>query len=201
MFPCPQTTGCPICSAITRATAKSPPLLHEAAALPALIGGSWLSSSCESFQGGLWLRRKFQIYPGDKLWRGQWDYYADSRCSFMLYVVNGAGSYVQRNSRQRRHSDHQKLGPAHPRERRRADSEDFRDFLPDVEPSVIESFSAMLRGNPRKEESAEKNASSPPPSGTTELDLHVAESLLIPVEFAVAVKCGSDVSRTMRCGH
>ncbi|XP_012271610.1 uncharacterized protein LOC105694984 [Orussus abietinus] len=95
--------GCPVCSTIARGTETSPPLLHEAAALPALLGGSWLSSSCESFEGGFWMRRQLQIYSGDKLWTGRWDYYEDPKCTSFLYAISAAGSYVQRAGRQRRH--------------------------------------------------------------------------------------------------
>lgn len=96
-----QTNGCPICGPIYRGTEFSPPLLHEAAALPALIGGSWLSLSCESIDGGLWMKRQLQVYSGDKLWTGRWDYYADPKCMTFLYAITAAGSYLQRPGKQR----------------------------------------------------------------------------------------------------
>ncbi|XP_015595244.2 uncharacterized protein LOC107267733 isoform X1 [Cephus cinctus] len=96
------TSGCLVCSTIARGTETSPPVLHEVAALPALLGGAWLSSTCESFNGGLWIKRQLQIYSGDKLWTGRWDYYADPRCSMFLYAISAAGSYVQRAGRHRR---------------------------------------------------------------------------------------------------
>ncbi|CAG5101379.1 Similar to apcdd1: Protein APCDD1 (Xenopus laevis), partial [Cotesia congregata] len=66
------------------------------AALPALLGGSWISSSCESCEGGLWIKRQLQFYSGDFLWTGRWDYYSDPKCNYFLYTVTAAGSYIQR---------------------------------------------------------------------------------------------------------
>ncbi|XP_074095524.1 uncharacterized protein LOC141525083 [Cotesia typhae] len=90
------TRGCLICGAISRSTKNNPPLLHQVAALPALLGGSWISSSCESCQGGLWIKRQLQFYSGDFLWTGRWDYYSDPKCNYFLYTVTAAGSYIQR---------------------------------------------------------------------------------------------------------
>ncbi|CAD6241886.1 GSCOCG00009357001-RA-CDS [Cotesia congregata] len=90
------TRGCLICGAILRSTKNNPPLLHQVAALPALLGGSWISSSCESCEGGLWIKRQLQFYSGDFLWTGRWDYYSDPKCNYFLYTVTAAGSYIQR---------------------------------------------------------------------------------------------------------
>ncbi|XP_008551060.3 uncharacterized protein LOC103573665, partial [Microplitis demolitor] len=97
------TRGCLVCGAISRATESSPPLLHQVAALPALLGGSWISSSCESCEGGVWIKRQLQFYSGDVLWTGRWDYYSDPKCYNFLYAVTAAGSYIQRTGRQKRH--------------------------------------------------------------------------------------------------
>lgn len=97
-----QTEECLICSSISRSTELSPPLLHVIVPLPALIGGYWLSERCESVEGGIWSRRRFQIYSGDKLWTGRWEYYDDPKCSLFLYAITAAGSYIQRDGRQRR---------------------------------------------------------------------------------------------------
>lgn len=66
-----------------------------------MIEGFWHSERCESTSGGNWSKRKFQIYSGDELWVGQWDYYDDPRCSQHLYGVIRLGNYVQRTERQR----------------------------------------------------------------------------------------------------
>ncbi|XP_029672157.1 uncharacterized protein LOC115240883 isoform X2 [Formica exsecta] len=93
-------TNCPICRNVFHSTESSPPLLHQTAALPAMIGGIWHSERCESSAGGIWFRRKFQIYSGDELWVGQWDYYDDPHCLKFLYGILRIGSYVQRAERQ-----------------------------------------------------------------------------------------------------
>ncbi|XP_072761246.1 uncharacterized protein [Anoplolepis gracilipes] len=92
--------NCPICSSVFHSTETNPPLLHQTAALPAMIGGIWHSESCESTTGGLWSIRKFQIYSGDELWIGQWDYYDDPYCSTFLYGIRRIGSYIRRAERQ-----------------------------------------------------------------------------------------------------
>ncbi|XP_071577925.1 uncharacterized protein [Temnothorax nylanderi] len=98
-------SDCPICSGVSRSTEFSPPLLHQTAALPALIGGYWHSERCESSEGGIWSKRQFQIHSGDRLWTGRWDYYDDPQCSTFLYAITAAGSYIQRAGRQRRHEE------------------------------------------------------------------------------------------------
>ncbi|KAL7297896.1 hypothetical protein TKK_0008917 [Trichogramma kaykai] len=193
--------NCPICGAIARGTENSPPLLHETVALPALLGGSWISPSCESHSGGLWLRRQLRVYAGDKLWTGRWDYFSDPRCSNYLYGITAAGSYVQRARRHRRHDlssrEQQQLDAFdEQRSKRSVDEVDYyRHLLQTAQPSMAESFAAMLRGNQRREEttaaSTRPKPSSPAPTGTTELDLHVAESLLIAGDGALARRCGA----------
>jgi hypothetical protein len=231
-------------------------------ALPALLGGSWISPSCESHPGGVWLRRQLRVYAGDKLWTGRWDYFGDPRCSSFLYGITAAGSYVQRARRHRRHDagalgeagsffedeifgrakrraeevEHtaksrakgkgkrklktearakklgsvgrskpslpkgslSKVGEAElpettgPRRRRSLDEVDYyRQLLQSAQPSMAESFAAMLRGNQRREETTRKPLMSATPSGTSELDLHVAESLLIAGDLALAKRCGA----------
>ncbi|XP_046608833.1 uncharacterized protein LOC124299611 [Neodiprion virginianus] len=257
------TTGCPMCNAISRGTETSPPVLHEVAALPALLGGSWTSKSCESEEGGLWVRRQFRVWPGDKLWTGQWDYFRDPKCSSFLYAVTAAGSYVQRAGRQRRHEELESEAPqfamdgdrledrarrevvpwmtpelakniwdiyapkreqvsademlpsmdeiqeaitrspdapkvpeseAHLSKRSLVDEDDsYRHLLQDAHPSLALSFAAMLRGNQRYEETTPSvfvTPTPPTPTGTTELDLHVAESILVPGDPGVAARCG-----------
>lgn len=178
-----------------------------------------MSFNCESTEGGLWLRRQIQFHAGDKLWAARWDYFADPQCNVFLYSISGAGSYVQRaGNRQRRHYDYQEsfaheseqklqhqlvsssLGATILRNvqseriksKRSLDEESYKYLLQDAQPSMIESFTAMLRGNSRKVENKEPNVL-PHPLGTTELDLHVAESLLIPGDLSVALRCGGDV--------
>ncbi|XP_023246752.1 uncharacterized protein LOC106644183 [Copidosoma floridanum] len=238
--------NCPICGAIFRGTENSPPLLHEVVALPALLGGSWISPICESHPGGVWLRRQLRIFAGDKLWTGRWDYFSDSRCSSYLYGITAAGSYVQRARRHRRHdasvidetgliddklltrerrqalettpsqSDSRSGRPEKldaitgtvplsvtggsselSRDNRRKRSLDevdyYRHLLQSVQPSMAESLAAVLRGNQRREETTRKPLPSPAPTGTTELDLHVAESLLIAGDVALAKRCGANL--------
>ena len=190
-----QMHNCPICGAISRGTENSPPLLHEAVALPALIGGSWISPTCESHPGGVWLRRQLRVYAGDKLWSGRWDYFGDPRCSGYLYGITAAGSYVQRARRQRRRDTgmaHQESDPLAARPRRSLDEVDYyRHLLQNAQPSMAESFAAMLRGNQRREETTKKPLPTPAPTGTSELDLHVAESLLIAGDSLLAQRCGT----------
>ncbi|EFN74892.1 Protein APCDD1 [Camponotus floridanus] len=95
-----STTNCPICSSVFHSTESSPPLLHQTAPLPAMIGGIWHSERCESSAGGIWSTRKFQIYSGDELWVGLWNYYNDPNCLEFLYGVLKLGSYVLRAERQ-----------------------------------------------------------------------------------------------------
>jgi len=95
-----QITNCPICSSVFHSTESSPPLLHQTAALPAMIGGIWHSERCESSAGGIWSTRKFQIYSGDELWVGRWSYYNDPNCFQFLYGILRIGSYALRAERQ-----------------------------------------------------------------------------------------------------
>lgn len=236
-----QASGCPICSGVSRSTEFSPPLLHQTAALPALIGGYWYSERCESSEGGIWFRRQFQIHSGDRLWIGRWDYYDDPQCWTFLYAITAAGSYVQRAGRQRRREKVDReilLGHSlnvstrflpkrsvtdspttrtlrnnlyvanrprsekwsvtmdnkiQRRERSLTDGEVHR-LLRD-EQSIVESrFAAMLRGRQTYDEATTRK---PFPiwstlSGTTELDLHIAESILIPDDVAVSTRCSAD---------
>ncbi|XP_012259007.3 uncharacterized protein LOC105687732 isoform X2 [Athalia rosae] len=280
-------SSCPMCNAIARGTETSPPVMHELAALPAILGGSWVSKRCESIEGGLWVRRQLQIWSGDKLWTGRWDHFGDPRCGNFLYTITGAGSYVQRAGRQRRHRMEQEVesfgtvrrGDYLPdptkeelrRNRRRRDvvpwmtpelakniwdiyapkreeiaaegmlptfdeireaisressdstppSDDprsepipgdsekqirkrnanyesrdsYRHLLQNAQPSLAESYQAMLRGNQRYQETTPKTpvSSAAPyvtPTGTTELDLHVAESILSPGDPTIQARCG-----------
>ncbi|KAG7209583.1 hypothetical protein KM043_011244 [Ampulex compressa] len=277
---------CPICGTIARGTEYSPPLLHEAAALPALIGGLWLSLACESIEGGFWSKRLFRIHSADRLWTGRWDYYVDPKCSTLFYTVTAAGSYVQRtmgqhnrridndqsyenhfnnipemndprinveenitstttyppnsnleNTRSTRSSrePRSKFDNVFPhylnisrrswsinerklnlpkkilqtihdtesvdksarrslvskREKRNLEGSIYRHILQNTETSMADSFVAMLRSN-RGEENNKKKSSFVLGglSGSTELDLHVAESTLIPGNSAVARRCG-----------
>lgn len=195
-----------------------------------MLGGSWISPSCESFPGGVWLRRQLRIYAGDKLWTGRWDYFSDPRCSIYVYGITAAGSYVQRSRRHRRHNSNdvdlrEKLLASFPsrikrraispkivkkpvpitkaaktktketkRSKRSLDEIDYyQQLLQSARPSMAESFAAMLRGNQRKEETSTQKLPMliPTPSGTSELDLHVAESLLIAGDVALAKRCGA----------
>jgi len=234
--------GCPICGSVIRATEFSPPLLLEVAALPALIGGYWHSERCESSEGGIWLKRQFQIHSGDKLWTGRWDYYDDSQCTKPLYAITAAGSYIQRAGRQRRHEEideafidyfrdinaSQKfkrsvvenpdivyvrsdlyrnrmynrkrllkilLGARDRKSKRqkRSLSDSVYQFLYNTQSSVIQSrFAAMLRGHQTYETTTKKSSFSWfAPSGTTELDLHVAESIVIPGAM-MSIRCSAD---------
>lgn len=270
-----------MCSAISRGTETSPPILHEVAALPALLGGTWVSKGCESVDGGLWIRRRLQVWPGDKLWTGQWDHFGDPKCSSFLYAVTAAGSYVQRTGRLRGHyeseggselvEDFERASEERNRrevvpwmtpelakniwdiyapkreeitaeemlptidEIREAmtqesdetsgtkieDNEDarnmasgkirserslmndqddsYRHLLQNSQPSLALSFATMLRGNQRFQETTPKSSTStinpPTPTGTTELDLHVAESVLVPGDSSMALRCGGRGNR------
>lgn len=249
-----QTSDCPICHSMSRTTEFNPPLLHVMVPLPALIGGYWLSERCESSDGGIWSRRQFQIYSGDKLWTGRWEYYDDPRCSVFMYAITAAGSYIQRNDKQHREkfkgetfvpdsarffkrsvSDVARSSSIDPRrgnlinvtsepssaksrkrwsrrmniykrilrtkdERakkarklRRSLSDNVYHFLFDTESSSIQArFAAMLRGHQVHETTTRKPTVWDVPFGDTELDLHIAESILIPADPAVANRCDAD---------
>lgn len=96
MFLTLQAARCPICRSVFRGTEYSPPLFHQTPPLPAVIGGLWLSIRCESVDGGLWSRRFYRIYSSSGQWSARWTYYADSTCSILFYTVTAAGTYVQR---------------------------------------------------------------------------------------------------------
>ncbi|KAL6259413.1 hypothetical protein P5V15_009334 [Pogonomyrmex californicus] len=232
---------CPICNGVSRSTEFSPPLLHQAAALPALIGGYWHSERCENSEGGIWLKRQFQIHSGDKLWTGRWDYYDDPRCTMFLYAITAAGSYVQRAGRQRHHEEidretfqgHFSLFErsliASPdtrtirninldrdnlyvtsklrdekssvtettnkqvRRQRRSLNDSVHRLLRDEQSIIQLRFAAMLPGHQTYEITTRK----PFPvwstlSGVTELDLHIAESILIPGNTAISTRCNAD---------
>lgn len=237
---------CPTCGLIARGKDNSPPLLVKRVTLPALLGGSWISPACESQVGGVWLRRHFMIYGGDKLWTGRWDYFTDPRCNNFLYAISAAGSYVQRPVRRlRRHSPEEvddssnlvydyvqqstpstssrakrqakprsnvqefakiigygnndkKAQEEHPRkefedihllrDKRSLDEIDYYRHLP----SMADAVAAMLRGNQRHKETTKKPLVPTIPMGTTEVDLHVAESMMIVGDVDVAQRCGAD---------
>lgn len=244
-----QASGCPICSGVSRSTEFSPPLLHQTAALPALIGGYWHSERCESSEGGIWSRRQFQIHSGDRLWTGRWDYYDDPQCSTFLYAITAAGSYVQRAGRQRRHEQVDRetfLGhflnvstkPLFKRSitnpptiytlrsidlrrnnnsyiangsekakwsvtidkkkiqrHERSLTDGVHRLLRDERPIIQSRFAAMLRD--LRDRTYETTTRKPfttwsTLSGTTELDLHIAESILIPGDVTVATRCSGD---------
>lgn len=236
-MPTLQASDCPICSGVSRSTEFSPPLLHQMAALPALIGGYWHSERCESSEGGIWSRRQFQIHSGDKLWTGRWDYYDDPQCSTFLYAITAAGSYIQRAGRQRRHEEVDReafldrlfkrsvIESSTVRTLRSIDfhrnnlyiangSEDERRsvtmdknvqrqersltdgvhwLLRDQQSMVQSRFAAMLQGHQTYETTTRKPfATWSTLSGTTELDLHIAESILIPGDAAISTRCNAD---------
>ncbi|XP_036147509.1 protein APCDD1 isoform X2 [Monomorium pharaonis] len=238
-------SSCPICSGVSRSTEFSPPLLHQTAALPALIGGYWHSERCESSEGGIWLRRQFQIYSGDRLWTGRWDYYDDPQCWTFLYALTAAGSYVQRAGRQRRHEEIDRgeidflshslnVSTRFLRSKRSiTDSPTIRTLRNNLnvanEPRnekwsvrmdnkvqrqersltdgvhqllhdefIIESrFTTMLRDRQIYDKITTKK---PFPiwntlSGTSELDLHIAESTLMFGDVAISTRCSIDRER------
>lgn len=242
-----QASSCPICNGISRSTEFSPPLLHQTAALPALIGGYWHSERCESSEGGIWARRQFQIHSGDRLWTGRWDYYDDPQCSTFLYAITAAGSYIQRAGRQRRrenadretflghflnvsmrHGSLFKRSVTNPsvtlrsmdlhrnnnlyianepkdekwsvtidtkvQRRKRSLTDGVYRLLRDEQPVVQSRFAAMLRDHRTYETATKKPLPSTwsTLSGTTELDLHIAESILIPGDATVSARCSAD---------
>ncbi|XP_076757845.1 protein APCDD1 isoform X1 [Xylocopa sonorina] len=179
---------CPICGSVYRATEYSPPLFHQAPSLPAVINGFWMSIRCESVDGGAWSKRFFQIYSHDNRWTARWTYYADSKCANPLYTVHAAGIYIQRAVRQTRD----------------AEQPNIKTFENNVQNNLEDLI--MLRENRRQKmkiglESIDRiipflvpKDYTMPPSGTTELDLRVLESLLIPVNKIVPTSCESTLS-------
>lgn len=76
------------------------------------------------------------------------------------------------------------------RKRSTQEKDSYRHLLENAQPSMAESFTAMLRGNQRHVETIKKPLKPAVPAGTTELDLHVAESFLIPGDSFIASRCG-----------
>lgn len=73
---------------------------------------------------------------------------------------------------------------------RRSTDGPYRHLFRNARPSMVESFAAVLRGNKKHEEIATRaQTSSGTPSGTTELDLHVAESVLVPGDMSIVDRC------------
>lgn len=115
------------------------------------------------------------------------------------YSITAAGSYVQRAGRYKRDKDSTKLfqlswNPSmdKPKDRsRRSMDGAYRHLFRNARPSMVESFATMLRGNKKHEEIAAgaQTYSSGTPSGTTELDLHVAESVLVPGDMSIVDRC------------
>ncbi|XP_020281050.1 protein APCDD1-like isoform X2 [Pseudomyrmex gracilis] len=245
-------SSCPICGSISRSNEFNPPLLQQTAALPALIGGFWHSERCESSEGGVWSRRQFLIYSGDKLWTGQWDHYDDPQCTKFLYTVTAAGIYVQRSRREKHHkvdeqakfdytksffkrsmSDNSatnkiiqndsyeknfytintplKYTKKHiharvkkvKRRNKKSLSKSFHQIWHDAQSFVLSSsvyslrtrFTTMLRGHQTYETTTRKSSIwNNVPSSITELDLYIAESILIPGDIDVSTICNTDVS-------
>ncbi|KOC68704.1 Protein APCDD1 [Habropoda laboriosa] len=177
--------GCPICGSVIRATEYSPPLFHQTPSFPAVIGGLWLSIRCESIDGGFWSRRFFRIYSDNSRWFARWTSYADSACSNSLYMVTAAGTYVQRAVRKTRDTDRSNVNG------------DVENILQGSDESIT------LRANQRQKMKVDQQeivdrmtpfsaqTDLTLPSGTTELELRILESLLIPVNKTTSTRCGT----------
>ncbi|CAK9817613.1 Protein APCDD1 [Anthophora quadrimaculata] len=192
-------SGCPICGSMIRATEHSPPLFHQTPSLPAVISGLWLSIRCESIDGGFWSKRFFRIYSENNRWFARWTYYADSVCSNSLYMVTAAGTYMQRAIRHARDTEHSSVNDA---VQKSLELNVHRDTLQGSDESIASRTSQRQRMNIDQQEFIDPMTTFPSqaditlPSGTTELELRVLESLLIPVNKATSIRCGANTRGT-----
>ncbi|XP_012219271.1 protein APCDD1-like [Linepithema humile] len=208
---------CPLCKILSRSTATIPPVLHQAVPLPAIIGGYWLSEGCESTTGGSWSKRRFEIYAGDRLWTGQWDYYSDSQCKNFLYTTTASGSYTLRGAKlgyfrkvikreiflnngswkdvTKRTTGRKRQKDRKVKRQKRSTTEGVDQYLQNIKSSTKDEWriAAMLRN--RRTSLSETTTERPYriiPSGISELDLHVVESSLIPEDAAMFIHCVFD---------
>ncbi|XP_012249178.1 protein APCDD1-like [Bombus impatiens] len=190
-------TDCPICGSVYRATEYSPPLFHQAPPLPAVIGGLWLSVRCESIDGGFWSKRFFRIYSDNSRWFARWNYYGDSACSNSLYSINAAGTYVQRAVRQRRDVKNSNVKTLNTEDLERIQKDlklnVYRHLFQDTEELNILESKRRQKMKIQKQESTvdafQIQKDNTLPSGTTELELRILESLLIPLSNMVSTSC------------
>ncbi|OAD60746.1 Protein APCDD1, partial [Eufriesea mexicana] len=192
--------NCPICGSVYRATEYSPPLFHQVPSLPAVIDGFWFSVRCESVDGGFWSRRFFRIYSDNSKWFARWTYYADSTCANSLYTINTAGTYVQRAVRRVRNveNSYAKMFDNDIRLNRMQKSLElnvYRHFFQDTEESILSRSNRRQKLKMNQQEFTsrinrfEMQKSGTLPTGTTELELRILESLLIPVGKIVPTSC------------
>lgn len=179
-----------------------------------MVGGYWHSERCESCIGGIWSKRQFQMYSGDKLWTGRWDYYNDSQCRNYMYTITAAGNYMQRAAKREYYRKMVKRemfldynGPRKDvtkyttesrkvKRQKRSMTDGVDQYLRNLQFSTMDEWriAAMLRS--RRTSSDETTTEMPStwnvPSGITELDLYVVESSLIPQNAAMFAYCNSD---------
>ncbi|XP_034180097.2 protein APCDD1 [Osmia lignaria lignaria] len=174
---------CPICGSVFRATESSPPLFHQAPSFPAVIGGRWLSVRCESVEGGFWSKRFFRIYSENNRWSARWTYYTDPTCLNSLYMVTAAGIYIQRAFGQKQDSTNGFRRLFTTRNSEQSSRKTFSDHIVSdrLKKNLIFSFT-------RKGVAL--------PSGITELELQILESLSIPVSNAVSTLCNRIMKRS-----
>lgn len=179
-----QALDCPICGSVFRATESSPPLFHQTPSFPAVIGGRWSSVRCESVEGGFWSKRFFRIYSENDRWIARWTYYTDPICMNPLYMVTAAGNYIQRAFGQKQ--DLRRLF------RTRNSEQSSRKTFSN---RVISDRSKKNLEMDRSIISSLTGKGVALPSGVTELELQIVESLSIPIGNAASTLCNRIISR------
>ncbi|XP_054714366.1 protein APCDD1-like [Uloborus diversus] len=92
-----QTTSCPVCRLLSKATATSAPELHTPRVLhlpPNDIEGQWMSLRCEVRPYGLFLKRSFVFSLHNKQWQGMHAYFKDPNCMSPMFTLNASGTFI-----------------------------------------------------------------------------------------------------------
>ncbi|KAK3908429.1 Protein APCDD1 [Frankliniella fusca] len=101
---CLQAHGCDVCHAVSRASERSPPILHARPRLPPYLGGDWVSSRCETRPLGLFLKRRLRVRAAGTgaaaaadswmSWQGEYEFYSDPFCTTPTFTATEAGRYA-----------------------------------------------------------------------------------------------------------
>lgn len=209
-----QTKNCPLCKILSRSTENSPSVLHQTVALPAIVGAYWYSERCESFTGGIWFKRQFQMHSGDRLWIGRWNYYNDPQCKDFRHTTIAFGNYVQRVAKRKYYRKRAKretfLGynkswkdvtkhTIRRKVKRQATSTDgVNQYLRNIQSSAMDEWRivAMLQSRRMSSDQTRTaetfSTSNGMLTGVTELDLHILGSMLIIKNSDKTIYCRSN---------
>ncbi|XP_073992936.1 protein APCDD1-like isoform X2 [Rhodnius prolixus] len=87
-----QTTDCEVCVTVERSSAKNPPSLIAAPRLPPYMSGEWVSTRCETWPMGLFLRRRLRV--SGRTWHAEFRFFSDPKCTTATLVIAAEGRYV-----------------------------------------------------------------------------------------------------------